>query len=157
MSKEERVEKNENESKNDLDIKKSFIELITLLNKYKEIIPNLYKKLENEEKENKNLKELINQMKKDRKTQSDGIVEDLKNQIKIISNENENLKKQTNIMKVENDIIKDDILLIGKALIQKGENILDKKDKCEENSSNEILNQLIKAKNIISFLLNDKK
>ena len=157
LSKEERVEKNENESKNDLDIKKSFIELITLLNKYKEIIPNLYKKLENEEKENKNLKELINQMKKDSKTQSDGIVEDLKNQIKIISNENENLKKQTNIMKVENDIIKDDILLIGKTLSQKGENILDKKDKCEENSSNEILNQLIKAKNIISFLLNDKK
>ena len=55
----EGVKKIENEKELDTEVKKSFSELSKLLNQNKEIVPFLYNKLENVEKENKNLKEQI--------------------------------------------------------------------------------------------------
>ena len=64
--------------------------------------------------------------------------------------------KENNMLKTENDLIKGDIRLIGNSMNKIEEKNEQKKNEDEEKSLNEILNQLIKSRNIISFLLNEK-
>ena len=82
-------------------------------------------------------------------------IEELKTQIKQLNSKNDNLIKEQNKLKTETVLIKDDIKIIGNSLNKKEINI-EINNISEENSLNEILNQLIKARNIISFLLNEK-
>ena len=161
LSKEE--QKNDgNEGDRIQAIKNSFSDLSKLMNQYKEILPFLYDKLESLEKENNNLKEQLNKINKDNSLNINETVkmkekeiEELKTQIKQLNSKNDNLIKEQNKLKTENVLIKDDIKIIGNSLNKKEINI-EINNISEENSLNEILNQLIKARNIISFLLNEK-
>ena len=63
--------------------------------------------------------------------------------------------KQNKILKTENELIKQDIIIIGNSLNKK-EDMNPENNNLDENSLNEIMNQLMKSRNIISFLLNDK-
>ena len=161
LSKEE--QKNDgNEGDRIQAIKNSFSDLSKLMNQYKEILPFLYDKLEILEKENKNLKEQLNKINKDNSLNINETVkmkekeiEEMKTQIKQLNSKNDNLIKEQNKLKTENVLIKDDIKIIGNSLNKKEINI-EINNISEENSLNEILNQLIKARNIISFLLNEK-
>jgi chromosome segregation ATPase len=160
---EELNNKYENETEHNKNIRNSFSDLTVLLNKNKEIIPFLNNRLEIVEKENKNLKEQINKLNKYDIEKNNEIVknkekeiEDLKNQINKMNIKNDNLTKENNMLKTENDLIKGDIRLIGNSMNKIEEKNEQKKNEDEENSLNEILNQLIKSRNIISFLLNEK-
>jgi len=160
---EELNNKYENETEHNKNIRNSFSDLTVLLNKNKEIIPFLNNRLEIVEKENKNLKEQINKLNKYDIEKNNEIVknkekeiEDLKNQINKMNIKNDNLMKENNMLKTENDLIKGDIRLIGNSMNKIEEKNEQKKNEDEENSLNEILNQLIKSRNIISFLLNEK-
>ena len=160
---EELNNKYENETEHNKNIRNSFSDLTVLLNKNKEIIPFLNNRLEIVEKENKNLKEQINKLNKYDIEKNNEIVknkekeiEDLKNQINKMNIKNDNLMKENNMLKTENDLIKGDIRLIGNSMNNIEEKNEQKKNEDEENSLNEILNQLIKSRNIISFLLNEK-
>ena len=123
---------------------------------YKEILPFLNHKLENVENENKSLKEQINKFNSnmaDKNTElikiRDKEIEELKNIIENNKNEKEKLLKEKNLIESENIVIKDDIISIWKATSNElnGNN-----DNDEENLLAELLNQLINARNIISFL-----
>ena len=160
---EELNNKYENETEHNKNIRNSFSDLTVLLNKNKEIIPFLNNRLEIVEKENKNLKEQINKLNKYDIEKNNEIVknkekeiEDLKNQINKMNIKNDNLMKENNMLKTENDLIKGDIRLIGNSMNKIEEKNEQKKNEDEEKSLNEILNQLIKSRNIISFLLNEK-
>ena len=138
-------------------IKDNFNLMLKSLNKCKEIIPFLINKLDTVQKENNDLKEQLNKINKDGLMKNNDIIknkdkeiDELKNQIKNINSNNENIMKQFNIVKTENNLIKEDMILIGNSMNKKEENI------SEENYLNEILNQLMKARGIISFLMNDK-
>ena len=144
------------------NLQKSFSDLSLCLNKYKEIVPFLDNKLENVEKENKTLKEQINRINLDNNNKNyelikirDKEIEELKNEIKRINNEKDNLIKENIKMKAENSLMKDDIILIGNSISSGGNN---DSDKHNENDTllSELLNQLMKARNIISVLLPDK-
>ena len=143
-------------------IKKSFSELSSCLNKYKEIVPFLNNKLENVEKENKILKEQINRMNLNENLKKDEMIkfkekeiEDLKNKIKKINNDKEKLEKDNNIMKTENNLMKNDIALIGNTISSGINNNQNKKNE-NDNLINELLDQLMKARNIISVLKPEK-
>ena len=160
---EELNNKYENETEHNKNIRNSFSDLTVLLNKNKEIIPFLNNRLEIVEKENKNLKEQINKVNKYDIEKNNEIVknkekeiEELKNQINKMNIKNDNLMKENNMLKTENDLIKGDIRLIGNSMNKIEEKNEQKKNEDEEKSLNEILNQLIKSRNIISFLLNEK-
>ena len=64
--------------------------------------------------------------------------------------------KKHNILKAENDLIRDDIKILINSINKEEENKLEKNKNNEEDFLNEILEQLIKAKNIIQFLFNEK-
>ena len=83
-------------------------------------------------------------------------IEELKNQLKNNNSKNDNLMKEHNMLKTENELIKDDIKIIINSINKEDENKLEKNNNNEEKFINEILEQLIKAKNIISFLFNEK-
>ena len=162
LSKEE-VKNYKNETEQNQSIKISYSELTALLNKNKEIIPFLYNKLEIFEKENKNLKEQIYNLNKNITLKNNEIIknkdkeiEELKNQLKNNNSKNDNLMKEHNMLKTENELIKDDIKIIINSINKEDENKLEKNNNNEEKFINEILEQLIKAKNIISFLFNEK-
>ena len=140
----------------DVEIKKSFSELCKLLTKYKEIVPFLNKELENEEKESKNLKEQINKMNNEQNNNKE--IEDLKNEINKLNSDKDNLMKDYNLLKTENNLIKNDIILIGNSMNKNvaNNNLEQNNDEKNSNSLNEIMNQLMKARNIISFLLKEK-
>ena len=144
-------------------LQKSFSDLSLCLNKYKEIVPFLDNKLENVEKENKSLKEQINKMNLDNNNKNyeivkirDKEIEELKNEIKKINNEKDNLIKENVKMKAENSLMKDDIILIGNTISSSGGN--NNSDKGNDNDTllSELLNQLMKARNIISVLMPEK-
>jgi hypothetical protein len=145
-------------------IRKSFSELSSLLNKYKGIVPFLNNKLETVEKENITLKEQINKLNMDinyKKNEmikiKDKEIEELKNDIKRITNEKDNLMNESIKMKTENNLMKDDIILIGNALsLGKNSNNLKINDNDNNNLLSDLLNQLMKARNIISVLLPEK-
>ena len=113
-------------------------------------------KLENVENENKSLKEQINKFNSNIEDKNNELIkirdkeiEELKNIIENNKNEKERLLKEKNLIESENIVIKDDIISIGKATSNElnGNN-----DNDEENLLDELLNQLINARNIISFL-----
>lgn len=147
---------------NDTKIKKSFSVLSGALNKYKEVVPFLNHKLESVEKENKALKDQINKLNMDINYKNnemikikDKEIEELKNDIKRISNEKENLMKESIKMKTENNLMKDDIILIGNS-ISLGKNNINNKANENDTLLSDLLNQLMKARNIISVLLPEK-
>ena len=147
---------------NDIKIKKSFSVLSGTLNKYKEVVPFLNHKLESVEKENKALKDQINKLNMDINYKNnemikikDKEIEELKNDIKRISNEKENLMKESVKMKTENNLMKDDIILIGNS-ISLGKNNINNKANENDTLLSDLLNQLMKARNIISVLLPEK-
>ena len=142
----------------DFNIKKSFGELIKCLDMYKEILPFLNNKLENVENENKSLKEQINTFNSNITDKNNELIkmrdkeiEELKNIIENNKNEKEKLQKEKNLIESENILIKDDIISIGKVASNELNGNND-----EENLLSELLNQLINARNIISFLMPDK-
>ena len=75
-------------------------------------------------------------------------IEELKNIIENNKNEKEKLQKEKNLIESENILIKDDIISIGKATSNELNGNND-----NENLLSELLNQLINARNIISFLM----
>ena len=83
-------------------------------------------------------------------------IEELKNDIKRISNEKENLMKESVKMKTENNLMKDDIILIGNS-ISLGKNNINNKANENDTLLSDLLNQLMKARNIISVLLPEKQ
>ena len=144
-------------------LKKCFSHLSSCLDKYKAIVPFLYNKLENIEKENKKLKEQINKNNIENNNKNydliknkDKEIEDLKNEIKKINIEKDNLLKEQIIMKTENSLMKDDIILIGNSIAMNGDDN-EKGNNESENLLSELLNQLMKARNIISVLDSEKK
>ena len=149
-------ENNNTTGARDVEIRQSFTDLYNLLTKYKEIVPFLNKKLENEEKENKNLKEQINKMNNEQNKNKE--IEDLKNEINKLNSDKDNLMKDYNLLKTENNLIKNDIILIGNSMNKNvvNNNLEQNNDEKNSNSLNEIMNQLMKARNIISFLLKEK-
>jgi len=159
--------KNDKNEKKDKDIRNSFQELWNCLNKYKEIVPFLNNKLENVEKENKDLKEQVNKLSielngKNNETikNKNKEIEDLKNQIKKINIEKDGLLKENIITKTENNLIKNDIIFIGNSLSSKtNNNNLNNNDNKEADNDNllsELLSQLMEARNIISVLSPEK-
>ena len=155
---------NDNSETQSDKLKRSFSHLFSCLDKYKTIVPVLYNKLENIEKENKKLKEQINNKTNiennnknyDAIINKDKEIEELKNEIKKISNEKDNLLKEQIIMKTENSLMKDDFISIGNTIASTS-NINEKGNNENENLMNELLAQLMKARNIISFYENEKK
>ena len=81
-------------------------------------------------------------------------IEELKNEIENYKKEKDKIENEINIINAENNVIRDDIISIGNYL-NSGENI-NLKENEDDNLLSELLNQLIKAKNIISFLLPTK-
>ena len=161
ISKENNIKNKDNNDKM-RNLQKSFSDLSLCLNKFKEIVPFLNNKLEIVEKENKSLKEQINKINLDNNNKNyeiikirDKEIEELKNEIKKINNEKDNLIKENIKMKTENSLMKDDIILIGNSISSSGGN---NKDKGNDNDTllSELLNQLMKARNIISVLLPEK-
>ena len=157
-----------NNDNNDLKLKKSFSELLLCLNKYKEIVPFLNNKLESIEKENNNLKEQINKFNTDIINKNDELIkikdkeiEELKNIIEKNKNDKNILENEKNMIETENNLIKNDIISISKNQNMPMElNNSSKENEDDNNNENllsELLNQLIKAKNIISFLLPEKQ
>lgn len=143
---------------NDFNIKNGFNDLLKCLNKYKEIVPLLNSKWELCENENKILKEQIEKLKVDSNNQNNEIIkgkdkeiEDLKNAIENNRKEKEKIENEKNLIKAENVLFRDDIISIGNYFNSDQNNI--KKGSEDDNLISELLNQLIKAKNIISFLL----
>ena len=160
---------NSNLNNNESNVKKSFIELLTCLNKYRELLPFINNKLEDLEKENKSLKEQINKFNNEIKNNNLELLkvkekenEELKKNIEINKKEKEDLISKNNIIDAEKELLKNDIMLIGEFLNSKeikNENI--DKDEGEKGDDEklieELLKQLIKARNIITFLSKEKE
>ena len=124
-------------------------------------------KLENVEKENKDLKEQVNKLSvelngKNNETikNKNKEIEDLKNQIKKITTEKDSLLKENIITKTENNLIKNDIIFIGNSLSSKTNNNnlnnIANKETDNDNLLSELLSQLMEARNIISVLTPEK-
>ena len=170
LSKEKDSGENNNLNNNEMNIKKSFSELILCLNKYKEILPFLVKKQENLVKENESLKE---QIKKYNSENSINYLEllkikekeniELKNEIETNEKEKDKIINVNNIINSENQLIKNDILSIVE-FFNSGENNKNSNNKNTEINERgelgevveELLKQLINARNIINFLLKEK-
>ena len=124
-----------------MNIKKSFSELILCLNKYKEILPFFVKKQENLVKENESLKEQI------KKYNSENSINYLE-LLKIKEKENIELKNEIETNEKE----KDKIINVN--------NINKNTEKNESGELGEIVEELVKqlinARNIINFLLKEK-
>jgi chromosome segregation ATPase len=160
---------NSNLNNNESNVKKSFIELLTCLNKYRELLPFINNKLEDLEKENKSLKEQINKFNNEIKNNNLELLkvkekenEELKKNIEINKKEKEDLISKNNIIDAEKELLKNDIMFIGEFLNSKeikNENI--DKDEGEKGDDEklieELLKQLIKARNIITFLSKEKE
>ena len=150
------VSPNPGANTNTKTLQKSFSELSLCLNNYKKIVPFLNSKLESVEKENEDLKIQNNKLNEEIKNKILSIennkqIEEYK---KIIEkcNEEKNILTQEKIMvKMENKLIKDDINCISNYLNREKNN-----DNNNEDMS-QVLEQLMKAKNIISFLTSEKK
>ena len=169
LSKEKNLEENNTLNNNEMNIKKSFSELILCLNKYKEILPFLIKKQENLIKENESLKEQIKKYNNENNINHLQLLKikeneniELKNEIAKNKKENDKIINMNNIINSENQLIKNDILSIVE-FFNSGENKkinvndnMEKNEK-EEDLVEELFKKLINARNIINFLLEDKK
>ena len=170
MSKEKNQDDiNSNLNNNESNVKKSFIELLTCLNKYRELLPFINNKLEDLEKENKSLKEQINKFNNEIKNNNLELLkvkekenEELKKNIEINKKEKEDLISKNNIIDAEKELLKNDIMFVGEFLNSKeikNENI--DKDEGEKGDDEKLieglLKQLIKARNIITFLSKEKE
>ena len=146
----------------DVNIKKSFSELIKCLIEYKEVVPFLNKKLEIIEIENNNLKKQLNDFNVEANNKTNEIIkmkdkeiEEFKNIINTIKKEKEKLENEKNILNSENSLIKNDIVSICQFI--NDDKVKEKSNETEdENLLSELLNQLNKSRNIISFLLPQK-
>ena len=162
-------ENNYSANNSDIAIKQSYTELLFCLNKYKEILPSLNKKLEELELENRTLKEQMNQFKEEIKNKKFDLLNikekentELKNSIELYQKEKEELINKKNIISAENDILKNDIISIGQILKSEASKKEDEnKDKTIEEKEEgdlveELFKQLIKSRNIIDFLSKEK-
>ena len=162
-------EKNEaDDNNNNNDIKKCFSILLCYLNKYREIVPFLNNKVDTLENENKTLKEKINLYNVENNKNNEDLLklkdkenEELKMCIENNKIEKDKIINEKNVIEGENKIIKNDIIFIGEFLKNKKnnneENNYNNNNDDEENELiDELLNQLNKAKNIITYLSNQK-
>ena len=139
-----------------VQLQKSFSELSLCLNNYKKIVPFLNSKLESIEKENEDLKIQNNKLNEEIKNknlsiENDKQIEEYKKIIEKCNEEKNGLIQENKMVKMENKLIKDDISCISNYLNREKNN-----DNSNEDMS-QILEQLMKAKNIISFLTSENK
>ena len=150
-----------------MSIKKSYNELLLCLNKYKEILPFINKKMEALENENKSLKEEIKKYGSENsinrlellknKEKENG---ELKNKIEKNQKEKEDIINKNYIINAEKELIKKDIISMmefyGSEENKKISENMENKEKGEEGELiEELFKQLIKARNLISFLLKE--
>ena len=168
LSKEQNLGENTNLNNNEMNIKKSFSELLLCLNKYKEILPFINKKLETLENENKSLKEQIKTFSSQNSINNIELIKnkekengELKKNIEKNQKEKEDVINKNYIINAENELIKKDIVsMIEFYRLEENkkvnENIENKEKGKEGDLIEELFNQLIKARNLISFLSKEK-
>ena len=168
LSKENNLGDNNNLNNNEINIKKSFSDLILCLNKYKEILPFINKKLETLENENKSLKEQIKKYGSENSINNLELIKnkekengELKNKIEKNQKEKEDTINKNYLINAENELIKKDILSMMEFYNSEENknfnNNMENKEKGEEGELiEELFKQLIKARNLISFLSKDK-
>ena len=142
----------------ELNIKKGFNDLLKCLSQYKEILPFMINKIEMLERENESLKEKKDKINEDIINKNNELfkskekeIEDLNNIIEKSKKEKEIIENEKNVITSENNIIKDDIRSLEKYFNYEVNNII--KESEDEKLLSDLLNQLIKARKIISFLL----
>jgi len=167
LSKENNLGDNNNLNNNEINIKKSFSDLILCLNKYKEILPFINKKLETLENENKSLKEQIKKYGSENSINNLELIKnkekengELKNKIEKNQKEKEDTINKNYLINAENELIKKDILSMMEFYnSEENKNFnenMENKEKGEEGELiEELFKQLIKARNLISFLLKE--